>query len=105
MSAPTPGLWFRIVGRQGNGEALSQEEQIVSGTAPDHVGVVLILHDGSQAGNANARLIAAAPDLLAACEEWSEADSAYVSLDEQRRRWSGIMERMRAAIAKARGGK
>lgn len=52
---------------------------------------------------ANARLIAAAPELLEACEEWVEIDGPYVSYDEQRKRWSGVVDKMRAAIKKARG--
>ncbi len=52
---------------------------------------------------ANALLCAAAPDLLSACEEWVEIDGPYVSLAEQRRRWSGVVDRMRTTIAKARG--
>lgn len=44
---------------------------------------------------ANARLIAAAPDLLAACQQ-AEADSAMVS-------GSPLLLQLRAAIAKATG--
>jgi hypothetical protein len=42
--------------------------------------------------------------LRSVCEEWLEADSRFVSLEEQRKRWSGIMERMAAAVLAA-GGK
>ncbi len=50
---------------------------------------------------ANARLVAAAPDLLEACKEWVHIDSSVVSLAEQRRRWEEVVGKMKAAIAKA----
>lgn len=49
------------------------------------------------------RLIAAAPELLAACEEWLEIDGPYVSLAEQRKRWSDVLRRMAAAAERATG--
>jgi len=49
---------------------------------------------------ANARLIAAAPDLLEACREWVEIDGPTISLEEQRRRWPDVVAKMKAAIAK-----
>ncbi len=52
---------------------------------------------------ANGRLIAAAPDLLEACKEWVEIDGPTVSLQEQRKRWAGVVAKMKAAIAKAEG--
>ena len=50
------------------------------------------------------RLVAERDDLLAACEEWLEIDGPHVSLDEQQKRWRGVVERMAAAVAKAKGG-
>ncbi len=60
---------------------------------------------------ANAHLIAAAPDLLAACEEWleyfrklDEQTEAGDPLREHRKVYHGKrLERTRAAIAKAKG--
>ena len=68
-------------------------------------GNIFVMMGNGPASEFNARLIAAAPDLLEACEEWIEVDGPSVSLDEQRRRWRGIMERMAAAVAMARGAK
>lgn len=67
-------------------------------------GPIAVVSIDEDAGHeANGRLIAAAPDLLAACEEWLDADSPHTSLAEQRWRWDGIMARMREAVAKAKG--
>lgn len=52
---------------------------------------------------ANARLIAAAPDLLAALQGILDDDSQFVSLADQRRRWDDRMDAARIAIAKAQG--
>ncbi|HAB18494.1 MAG TPA: hypothetical protein DCE44_18890 [Verrucomicrobiales bacterium] len=54
---------------------------------------------------ANARLIAAAPDLLAACEAWDTGFVDGEQIDaEQFRQWVNERRRMaRAAIAKATG--
>jgi hypothetical protein len=49
---------------------------------------------------ANARLIAAAPDLLAVCQELEESVEYWSEYDVP----LGIADRIRAAIAKATGG-
>jgi hypothetical protein len=48
----------------------------------------------------NARLIAAAPDLLAVCQELEESVEYWSEYDVP----LGIVDRIRAAIAKATGG-
>jgi hypothetical protein len=62
--------------------------------------------------DANARLIAAAPDLLAELKEWaSDHTERYLklidreTLDDEDARWMQKYERTRAAIAKAEAGK
>ena len=51
----------------------------------------------------NDEVLAQRNALLAVCKEWLDADSPHTSLEEQRRRWDGIMARMRAAVAAAEG--
>ena len=52
---------------------------------------------------ADARLIAAAPDLLEALKGIVADDDAGVSLNDQRARWSDRMSAAKAAILKATG--
>ena len=90
MSAPkhTPGPWA-VSGREINGP-------IDTGVIVARIPEWGILADAPDPGRANARLIAAAPDLLAALEAvaefWAGGD-VPAELDAQ----------MRAALAKARG--
>lgn len=90
----TPGPWTRAK-RQG-GIAIEHREEKPYGWAQSEVALVypLAMPD-RKTGDANARLIAAAPDLLAALENlmplWSSG------IDEP---W---VEQARAAIAKAKG--
>jgi hypothetical protein len=86
MSAPkhTPGPW-----RVANGTQIrSQRDQIAK---------VWMMRDGE--GNSNARLIAAAPEMLEALKAMAEGCS-FPADDVQR----AIRDRARAAIAKATGG-
>ncbi len=87
----------------------------MSGTPPNHVGVLMIGHDGSAEGNANAQLAITAPDLLAALEEqvaefdkrmreYVEGDDLGVA-DIAMKHHGARMDRSRAVIAKARGGR
>lgn len=57
--------------------------------------------------NANARLIAAAPELLAACEAWDQGFSEWEGFDQERfLLWVNKNREMaRAAIAKVNGRK
>jgi hypothetical protein len=94
----TPGPWrvadsggkYRVVGHgeQANGLYGLQEEACVCyGGA-----------SGEERAEANARLIAAAPDLLAACRDMLEKIHRLYPLD-----WQGTKGMARAAIAKAEG--
>lgn len=67
--------------------------------------IAVVAVDDDAGGTANARLIAAAPDLLSACEAW---DTGFVDGEqfdaEQFRVWVNERRAMaRAAIAKAKG--
>jgi hypothetical protein len=95
MSKHTPGPWeAKNNGTHWNNKEIdnwiitygNDDEQIV-----DHV-----------YEEANARLIAAAPELLAACEEF-ERWHEVVSSDSYHSEWTqALAQKMRAAIAKAR---
>jgi hypothetical protein len=89
----TPGPWFLF----GN------PAHCVGGPHPqnDTAGVAMcgMRLRTPEEGEANARLIAAAPDLLAACEEF-EAYHQHGSLDQ----FPALCSQIRAAIAKAKGG-
>ena len=52
---------------------------------------------------ANARLVTAAPDLLAACEAVTRRAVMLSGFPQQRDAWTGEIVTCRAAIAKARG--
>jgi hypothetical protein len=51
----------------------------------------------------DAKLVAAAPDLLAVLVDLINATSRFTSLEEERNRMPGIIEAASAAVAKARG--
>lgn len=89
MSAHTPGPWER-------------EGLLVTSTRRDAEGVRLLvakcLSAYDSAVEADARLIAAAPELLAALEAMVSAEAEIGADDE-------YLRAARAAIAKARGGK
>ena len=93
MSKHTPGPW----------KAEGWESVVVNDTN----GNTLVLMPGASYGlaavKANARLIAAAPDLLAACKAVDDAWTGGENGD-----WRGALDRAlgmaRAAIAKAEGG-
>ena len=102
MSKHTPGPWFaqdtRLVGGQ------------VAVVGPNHdrkageQGVMVVAHVNGRSGEqgANARLIAAAPDLLAACE----LTLAHLTSAAHRETKiiPPVLAALRAAIAKATGG-
>lgn len=92
MSAHTPGPW-----RVG-----TSEDAIDTGEP----GQEFVVHADlrTERGAANAALIAAAPDLLAACEEMVRTLVVSDSKKFQADRYAAF-EAARAAIAKARGGK
>ena len=88
MSNHTPGPWF-----QGNKEG--RKKPTVS---TKRGGTIAMLAGVSVQTDANARLIAAAPDLLGAVE-------AFVSYEGNPdfAKWAKIVDNARAAIAKAKG--
>lgn len=87
----TPGPWE--ISKHGTPDYAPQFGIYAEGSQNDHC---LVRYDNAQA---NARLIAAAPDLLAACE--AALDDFYHELDSQLRR--PTEEMLVAAIAKAKG--
>lgn len=102
----TPGPWS-IVGHAFPG--LNREDRPLIDACGDTLGVVRGSGVVASIRDANARLISAAPDLLAACEElldgierWDEAMSKLVDVSKLPK-WAG-KDRARAAIAKAKGG-
>jgi hypothetical protein len=75
MSDHTPGPWQRV--DVSTGSATKKEQLCNEGYA-----ALLIQHDGSKEGEANARLIAAAPELLEAVEALLPAVEALEELLE-----------------------
>lgn len=59
--------------------------------------------DTWNSSDADARLIAAAPDLLEALKGIIDDDDAGVSLNDQRARWNDRMTAAKAAVLKATG--
>lgn len=92
----TPGPWRMTAAKvmAGNGRAICLIENRK-------------LHEGFQESSANARLIAAAPDLLAALQAvWKFFEPVYVSAmadDTERTAQDELIDTVRAAIAKATG--
>ena len=86
----TPGPWHVANGVQIRGE----REQIAK---------VWMMRGGE--GNANARLIASAPELLAALQEVTMVLDALLNVRGNEPDPDSISGRARAAIAKATGGK
>ena len=106
MSAHTPGPWVRDEDNCGGGAGLVAVGKSKSGKGGPRVawtsrvvsgGVVVISDDEAKA---NADLIAAAPELLAALTEWAECcDCTAYDLDTA----NCVHAPARSAIAKARG--
>ena len=88
----TPGPWEV----NGSGEYEICELDTVTITANHDIS-----DDGPERVMADARLIAAAPDLLAALEELSEYIDGYFDMDQL---GNERLASARAAIAKAKGG-
>jgi hypothetical protein len=103
MSAHTPGPWVVAPERCANWWGKHEAGTVVVG--PDHDPICATNDDGIATTDdiANAILIAAAPDLLAACKEF--ADAVYDTAT--RKHCGGVMRdrlaRLDAAIAKAEG--
>ena len=93
MNKHTPGPWDALKGRDGNIRGIKGRH------GPEIVNVINwngISSPASSVGQANARLIAAAPELLEACMAAAEYDAL---LDDF------TLASLRAAIAKATGEK
>lgn len=118
MSKHTPGPWWSHL---GDPNAKCNCPYIFS-AAQNGMGCIATVHydgDGThgaygheyeprEVAEANARLIAAAPDLLAAVERFLEADkdrefADTVDLDEYAMQWANALNGLKAAVAKARG--
>ena len=110
MSAHTPGPWVRNATHEGGGGfgAIRVESEHEHGEVNDGWAIAEVI--GSDA-EANARLIAAAPELLAACEELGRLWDAGIrpqivqgALREETDFATLCMVTLRAAISKAKGG-
>ena len=113
MSKHTPGPWITVANAiYAEAEYLPAPFTDQDGNEhPDHMGGLIALvyerYGSAETGGGNTRLIAAAPDLLAALAALYDAlDDAEIRLDEADCE-TGLYERQmddaRAAIAKARG--
>lgn len=109
MSKHTPGPWGHL-NRQGV-EATSRTE--IYGADGEALGVLSWYQNETDVGQgadkthggANARLIAAAPDLLAGLEDALEfAAEALDMMEPGRTPYGPRFDRWRAAIARAKGG-
>lgn len=104
MSAHTPGPWFQTtITMEGVPTYGSAPSRPIRARRPDGSEVQVCDAGSSVRGSgptsaANARLIAAAPDLLAACMELVAQGE-----DTMRHHDDGALKAARAAIAKARG--
>jgi hypothetical protein len=107
MSEYTEGPWnvCEPVGWMPEGRHWTAEQMMEMWWVGKRPGVAVALIDGSvdgrQEAEANARLIAAAPELLAACEGAYLA--LFQSLPATRLRMQGELAALRDAIADARG--
>lgn len=95
MSEHTPGPWRTGKGAGSRYTVYDKFSQRVG----DFFEGVMATQRSDEECAANARLGAAAPDLLAMCEELSECADYWSEYDVP----IGIVERLRAVIAKAKG--
>jgi hypothetical protein len=93
MSSFTPGPWNVVPGAAGSFDVLAAFPDDGEGTL---VAATYIANEEQ----ANARLIAAAPDLLAACKRFMDLDGGDTANAAQA---SELWSQMAAAIAKAEG--
>lgn len=125
LIAATPGPWTMVQGRCEAGtlqawwDVDGAPEPLVHGTDVGPLfpqGVCMVYGHGGAAA-ANARLIAAAPDLLAACraaqQAWGAIEAVWRAfedgatksfMEDMRQALQQCPESLRAAIAKAEGG-
>ena len=93
----TPGPWRHSAMRYGNITANNGEFQVAQVPESNNAGV-------SDQHAANARLIAAAPELLAACQDTLHGLNNWTTKEFARGYDAGMRDRLRLAIAAARGG-
>lgn len=94
----TPGPW-------ASGRAIPEDGAVsrIVRAGDDHIAVVMHLEDAAQEAADNARLIAAAPELLEALQALvGEADLGEIDNEDNARL---LLDWARAAIARATGGK
>jgi hypothetical protein len=107
MSKHTPGPWiavekFGVLGSVNGGSV----REYTNGTSQDQLFMVCSVQEdngGQEATNANARLIAAAPDLLEALK-LCEGNISSLLASTHPRVYGEWLDFVRTAIAKAEGG-
>ena len=98
MSGPTPGPWTIA------DEPLDEHRRTVFALTEADFAPAIAGGDTEEQRDANARLIAAAPDLLAACEDMIYRFGAYEpGAPEGEGSNAAAILRARAALSKARG--
>jgi hypothetical protein len=104
----TPGPWDYEQSLRGDGVPIPYSWQVLAEIAPPPGVDEAFMHVADCETEANARLIAAAPDLLAALRECITDDGAAALASDDpemmRRRLAAINRVCRAAIAQAEGG-
>lgn len=108
MSKHTPGPWIVCVvdGEDGGYLSIEQDREALGGDEPSTIGEVYTSGEGIDMadGEANGALIAAAPDLLAACEAALSFGEGH---PDRTPSWHdarlATQLTLRAAIAKAKG--
>lgn len=94
----TPGPWVRELAGRGIGPVSKDDDQSYGMVIPV---AYVDFGESDEVQNANARLIAAAPELLTALQlaEKAMAEGRNVTYPE----WYGVMNKARVAISKALG--
>ena len=103
MSKHTPGKWSI-----DNVFVVSEEDELIAQIDPIHENDLSVYQRNPSEARANARLIAAAPELLAACETIANDCEEVLSGSDMsgmsdREIFGAMLETVRAAIAKAKG--
>jgi hypothetical protein len=89
----TPGPWRYVPGKFNRDECANEYGSIQGIDESGHRGYWVATIEDAEEAEANARLIAAAPELLAACEDAERAIAGTMA--------DSLSQRLRAAIAKA----
>lgn len=102
----TPGPWFAHDFSGLNESDVEASDFSVSCTTPDHITVAIMgkgLRNKKEEWEANALLIAAAPELLEALEAFDKAAKESTTIIGFAAKAFKLLTKTRAAIAKARG--